>query len=164
MRSTYLDSSSENFIIGIQSDVAEIDQLLVRADAGGEGATILNSVYGLLQGLFPPTTDNNITLANGTTVVAPLGGYQYIPVESVEPDLDVSLEGFTSCPVSLLAILITLYSFFRFRRTSTHILTSFIIRVLSCRKLPSLNRSWKNYSLFWVTDRSILRTWYVSVN
>ena len=57
----------------------DITQLLVRADAGGEGSVILNSVQGLLQGLFPPTPDNNITLANGMTVVSPLGGYQYIP-------------------------------------------------------------------------------------
>jgi len=29
---------------------------------------------------------------------SPLGGYQYVSVESVEPDNDISLEGFTSCP------------------------------------------------------------------
>lgn len=62
--------------------MVNIDQLLVRADAAGEGSVILMSVQGLLQGLFPPTTDNNITLANGTTVVSPLGGYQYIPSSS----------------------------------------------------------------------------------
>jgi len=37
-------------------------------------------------------------LANGSTIIAPLGGYQYIPVESVEPNLDISLNSFTSCP------------------------------------------------------------------
>ncbi|KAH9903364.1 phosphoglycerate mutase-like protein [Cubamyces lactineus] len=98
LRATYLDPSSPTAIDGIDADVADINQLDVRADAGGEGAVILTSVQGLLQGLFPPTTDNNITLANGTTVVAPLGGYQAIPVESVEPNEDISLEGFTSCP------------------------------------------------------------------
>ncbi|KAH9929080.1 phosphoglycerate mutase-like protein [Epithele typhae] len=98
LRSTYLDPASPTFIEGIITDVANITQLEVRADAAGEGSVILNSVQGLLQGLFPPTKDNNITLANGTTVVAPLGGYQYIPVESVEPNLDISLNSFTSCP------------------------------------------------------------------
>lgn len=98
LRNTYLDPASESFIPGVQFDVVNLTQIQVLADAGGEGATILSSVYGLLQGLFPPTTDNNITLANGTTVISPLGGYQYIPVESVEPNLDISLEGFTSCP------------------------------------------------------------------
>ncbi|TBU25695.1 phosphoglycerate mutase-like protein [Dichomitus squalens] len=98
LRSEYLDSSSPTFIDGISSDVVNINQIDVRADAGGGGSVILNSVYGLLGGLFPPTPDNNITLANGTTVTSPFGGYQYIPVESVEPNLDISLNSFTSCP------------------------------------------------------------------
>ena len=79
LRSTYLDSSSPTFINGIDTDVVNITQLAVRADAAGEGSVILNSVQGLLQGLFSPTPDNKITLANGTTIVSPLGGYQYIP-------------------------------------------------------------------------------------
>ena len=79
LRSTYLDPDSPTFINGISADVANITQLIVRADAGGGGSVILNSVQGLLQGLFPPTPDNNITLANGTTIISPLGGYQYIP-------------------------------------------------------------------------------------
>ncbi|RPD61599.1 phosphoglycerate mutase-like protein [Lentinus tigrinus ALCF2SS1-6] len=99
LRSTYLDPASPTFINGVQTEIADINQLIVRADAAGEGSVILNSVQGLLQGLYPPTSDNNITLANGTTVIAPLGGYQYIPVESVEPNEDISLNSFTSCPV-----------------------------------------------------------------
>lgn len=98
LKKTYLNPHSASFIQGIEPELVNLDQIVVRADAGGEGSTILSSVYSLLQGLYPPTKDNNITLANGTTVVAPLGGYQYIPVESVEPNLDISLEGFTSCP------------------------------------------------------------------
>lgn len=58
---------------------------------------IWNSALSLLQGLLPATASYNTTLANGTTVEGPLGGYQYLPVESVEPDNDVSLEGWTSC-------------------------------------------------------------------
>jgi len=30
-------------------------------------------------------------------VVGPLNGYQYVPIESVEPENDISLEGWTSC-------------------------------------------------------------------
>lgn len=94
-------------------------QVKVRADAGGEGGVIFNSAVSLLQGLYPATSDYNTTLANGTIVTAPLSGYQTIPstfghhfwkavflmstvvrpVESVEPDQDVSLEGWTSCTV-----------------------------------------------------------------
>ena len=90
-------------------------QILVRADGGGEGGVIFNSALSLLQGLFPATDNYNTTLANGTNVVGPLGGYQTVPstvlfpcivtmltdnpVESVEPSNDVSLEGWTSCNV-----------------------------------------------------------------
>ena len=79
LRAQYLDPASPAYVQGLNTDVANITQLDVRADAGGGGSVILNAVQGLLQGLYPPTVDNNITLANGTTVVAPLGGYQYIP-------------------------------------------------------------------------------------
>jgi len=63
--------------------VANIDQLSVRADGGG-GNVILNSAYALVQGLYPSTKKSEITLANGTTVIPPLGGYQYIPGKSVK--------------------------------------------------------------------------------
>ncbi|KAK0228724.1 histidine phosphatase superfamily [Armillaria fumosa] len=97
LRSLYLNSSSPSFIPGINSTIANLDQIQVRADGGGEGGVIVNSAMSLLQGLFPATSSYNVTLANGTNVVGPLGGYQYIPIESVEPDNDVSLEGWTSC-------------------------------------------------------------------
>jgi hypothetical protein len=48
----------------------------VRADAGGEGSVILKSAMALLQGLFPANPGDEITLANGTEVFGPLGGYQ----------------------------------------------------------------------------------------
>ncbi|KAK0503448.1 histidine phosphatase superfamily [Armillaria luteobubalina] len=92
LRSLYLNSSSPSFIPGINSTVVNLDQIQVRADGGDEGGVIVNSAMSLLQGLFPATSSYNVTLANGTNVVAPLGGYQ-----SVEPDNDVSLEGWTSC-------------------------------------------------------------------
>ncbi|KAJ7173054.1 phosphoglycerate mutase-like protein [Mycena crocata] len=72
--------------------------LIVRADAAGEDSVILESVSALLQGLYPPATSFSTTLANGTTVVGAMGGYQYVPVESVQPNLDISLNSFTSCP------------------------------------------------------------------
>jgi len=58
--------------------VVDIDQLAVRADAGG-GNVILNSAYALLQGLYPSTPKSEMTLANGTMVLSPLGGFQYVP-------------------------------------------------------------------------------------
>ncbi|KAG9307974.1 phosphoglycerate mutase-like protein [Chiua virens] len=83
LRDTYLDPGSPSYIQGISTEIADVDQLFVQADAGG-GNVILDSAYALLQGLYPPTEKSTITLANGHTVEAPLGGYQYIPVESLE--------------------------------------------------------------------------------
>ncbi|KAJ7726942.1 phosphoglycerate mutase-like protein [Mycena metata] len=99
LRSTYLNPKNPStFITNISTDLANIDQLIIRADAAGEGNIILESAMALLSGLFPATHNFNTTLANGTTVVGALGGYQYVPIESVEPNLDISLNSFTSCP------------------------------------------------------------------
>lgn len=54
-------------------------EIHVRVKAGGEGSVVFDSAIALLQGLFPPTAKNKMVLANETTVVAPLGGYQYVP-------------------------------------------------------------------------------------
>ncbi|EJD08254.1 phosphoglycerate mutase-like protein [Fomitiporia mediterranea MF3/22] len=98
LRSEYLNPTSANVIAGLQADVVDDRQLLVRADNGGEGGAIVDSSVALLQGLFPPTPRSRTGLANGTTVVGPMGGYQYIPIESVEPIQSIQLEGWTSCP------------------------------------------------------------------
>ncbi|XP_006462624.1 hypothetical protein AGABI2DRAFT_137285 [Agaricus bisporus var. bisporus H97] len=97
LRQRYLDPSSPHCIHGIDGNIVNLDQIQARADAGGEGGVIFNSALSLLQGFFPPYSGANDTLANGTTIIAPLGGYQYIPIESVEPENDISLEGWTSC-------------------------------------------------------------------
>ncbi|KAG2098900.1 phosphoglycerate mutase-like protein [Suillus cothurnatus] len=90
LRNTYLNPDSPSFIQNISTDVANIDQLAVRADAGG-GNVILNSAYALVQGLYPSTKKSEMTLANGTTVVPPLGGYHGIfgiLAESISHELD----------------------------------------------------------------------------
>ncbi|KAJ7121078.1 phosphoglycerate mutase-like protein [Mycena epipterygia] len=99
LRSTYLDPRNPStFISGLNTDLVDIDQVIVRADAAGEGNIILESAMALLQGLYPPTHSFNDTLANGTNIIGAFGGYQYVPIESVEPNLDISLNSFTSCP------------------------------------------------------------------
>lgn len=100
LRRTYINASSPSYIQGINTNVADVDQLFVRADAGG-GNVILDSTYALLQGLYPPTVASNMTLANGQTVEAPLGGYQYIPVESLEFWQAPSLTSWMECEVSI---------------------------------------------------------------
>ncbi|KAI0088497.1 phosphoglycerate mutase-like protein [Irpex rosettiformis] len=97
IRSLYLDPAGPKYI-GATSPLFNQSQVAVRADAGGEGGVIFDSAIAVTQGLFPPNAANKIKLANGTTVTSPFDGYQYVPIESVEPNEDVSLEGFTSCP------------------------------------------------------------------
>ncbi|KAK0224145.1 histidine phosphatase superfamily [Armillaria fumosa] len=101
LRSTYLNPSSPSYITGLNPDLVNPRQVKVRAKAGGEGDPVFDSTIALLQGLFPPTPRNSIVLANESVVTAPLGGYQYVPVETVEPGNDRSLEPWTSCPAFL---------------------------------------------------------------
>ncbi|KAI0667032.1 phosphoglycerate mutase-like protein [Trametes maxima] len=98
LRNLYLNPGSSSHIRGIHSDLADLKEIHVRVKVGGEGAAVFDSATALLQGLYPPNPANRITLANETTVVAPLNGYQYIPVETVEPSNDRSLEPWTDCP------------------------------------------------------------------
>ncbi|KAI0915356.1 hypothetical protein AcV5_003850 [Taiwanofungus camphoratus] len=98
LRNTYLDTSNPSHVRGIATELVDLSQVHVRVKVGGEGSSVFDSATALLQGLFPPNPANRITLANETTVMAPLGGYQYIPVETVEPSNDRSLESWTDCP------------------------------------------------------------------
>ncbi|KAJ7150545.1 histidine phosphatase superfamily [Mycena crocata] len=98
LRAAYLTPGSPTYISDISGDIADTQAVKVLAKAGGEGAVVFDSAIALLQGLFPPTPRNKITLANQTVVTAPLGGYQYVPMETVEPGNDRSLESWTDCP------------------------------------------------------------------
>ncbi|KAJ7081378.1 histidine phosphatase superfamily [Mycena belliarum] len=97
LRSLYLNASSPSFIAGVNGTLVNQTQIHVRADAGGELGVIYDSSVALLQGLFPANSNYTTDLANGTVVTGALSGYQYVPIESVEPSNDVSLEGWTSC-------------------------------------------------------------------
>lgn len=101
-----MTESSPSYISGIQSDIVDTHEIHVHAKAGGEGPVIFDSAIALLQGLYPPNKENKITLANDVTVVAPLGGYQYVPIETVEPGNDRSLEPWTDCPVRSITFLV----------------------------------------------------------
>ncbi|KAH9175025.1 phosphoglycerate mutase-like protein [Lactarius sanguifluus] len=98
LRKEYFDQSSANYIHNVRTDLVDLDQVHARIKNGGEGRVVFDSTIALLQGLFPPTTKNTIELANETKVTAPLGGYQYVPAETVEPANDRSLESWTDCP------------------------------------------------------------------
>lgn len=78
-RSRYVSSSASSKIYGLNTDIVKNSQLAVSSPAD---TVLQNSATGFLQGLYPPTgaTVGAQTLANGSTVQAPLNGYQYIPV------------------------------------------------------------------------------------
>lgn len=63
----------------MSADVVDNKAIKVRVKAGGEGTVAFDSAIALLQGLYPPNPSNKIVLANETVVMAPLGGYQYVP-------------------------------------------------------------------------------------
>lgn len=76
LRALYLNASSPSYIQGISTGVFQQSQVTISADAGGEGGVIYDSAVALTQGLWPATSLFNSSLANGTIVSSPLGGYQ----------------------------------------------------------------------------------------
>jgi hypothetical protein len=78
-RDRYVSTNASSKIYGLASDIVKTSQLSVEAPVD---TVLQNSAAGFLQGLYPPVQQVN-TLANGTEVSAPLGGYQLIPVNAV---------------------------------------------------------------------------------
>ncbi|KAG2357508.1 histidine phosphatase superfamily [Suillus spraguei] len=82
LRSTYMSASS-SFIASMKTDIVNAHEVHVHTKAGGEGSVIFDSAITVL--------------ANETTVVAPLGGDQYVPIETIDPGNDKSLEPWIDC-------------------------------------------------------------------
>jgi len=93
LRNMYM--AGDTAIAGLNTTVANWNQLRVMADAGGEGTVIIDSANALLQGLYPPYTET-ITLANGSSV-SWANRAQLIEVETIEADQSTWLEGYTEC-------------------------------------------------------------------
>lgn len=91
LRNMYLVN---NNITGLNTSIADWNQVQVMADAGGEGTVIVDSAIALMQGLYPPT-NQSIVLANGTTVS--WNQAQLIQVDTITNDDAVWLEGWTDC-------------------------------------------------------------------
>ena len=81
-RNRYIDSNASSPIFGISSTLVKNSQLSVQAPVD---TVLQNSAAGFLQGLYPPVgaTLGTQKLANGSSVEAPLGGFQLIPVNAV---------------------------------------------------------------------------------
>ncbi|KAE8444987.1 hypothetical protein EG329_013993 [Mollisiaceae sp. DMI_Dod_QoI] len=82
-RSRYIDSNASSPIYGIAPSVVKNTQLNVQAPVD---SVLQNSAAGFLQGLYPPVgaTLGSQGLANGSTVEAPMNGFQLIPVNAVQ--------------------------------------------------------------------------------
>ncbi|KAI0258502.1 hypothetical protein BC834DRAFT_847318 [Gloeopeniophorella convolvens] len=74
----YLDPASVSHIRGTDLGLFSSSQVLFHADAGDEGSVIYDPAISLAQELWPNSTVYNTTLANGTDIVCPLGGYQRV--------------------------------------------------------------------------------------
>jgi len=81
-RNRYVDVDSSSPILGISPNTVKLSQLSVEAPVD---TVLQNSAAAFLQGLYPPVgaTLGTQKLANGTTVAAPLNGFQLIPVNAV---------------------------------------------------------------------------------
>ncbi|KAI0430934.1 putative histidine acid phosphatase [Xylaria sp. FL1042] len=80
-RDHYVASDASSPILGLSRDIAALSQMAVTAPTDN---VLQNSAQGFLQGLYPPAGDfSTQELRNDSKVTAPLGGYQYIPVNAV---------------------------------------------------------------------------------
>ncbi|KXT05580.1 hypothetical protein AC578_3703 [Pseudocercospora eumusae] len=97
-RSLYLNSSSPSHIAGISEDTADFNQLWASAP---DQPVLFQTALNFMQGLYPPLGSNKAqVLANGTTIEAPLDGYQYIHIQGEDeksPDT-IWLKGDDECP------------------------------------------------------------------
>lgn len=79
-------TNASSRISGVSADLAVLSELAVTAPLD---TVLQNSAQVFLQSLYPPAgTVAEQKLANGTTTEAPLGGYQYIPVNAVTKFVD----------------------------------------------------------------------------
>ena len=78
-RSRYVQRGAAFPIVNLNPDLVLQSQIQASAPADN---VIQNSAMGFLQGLYPPVglINSAQTLANGTTVSAPMNGYQLIPI------------------------------------------------------------------------------------
>ena len=81
-RNRYVAANASSKIHGLNSDVVRLSQVSVSAPLDN---VLQNSANGFMQAVYPPvgTADSTDKLRNGSSVSAPMNGYQLIPVELV---------------------------------------------------------------------------------
>lgn len=105
-RERYISAGATQ-IYGISTDIVNLSQLAVQAPVDN---VLQSCAIGLLQGLYPAvgSTLGTQTLANGTSIEAPLNGYQLVPVNELQTAVDNSgdatwLQGSTGCVNAIAA-------------------------------------------------------------
>ncbi|KAJ3517954.1 hypothetical protein NM208_g14630 [Fusarium decemcellulare] len=101
-RSRYLSSDSDHQILGISEDEYKPSQIFASAPDQG---ILMNTATAFLQGLYPPLADldpeiASQTLNNGSQSQAPLDGYQYVRLHTINdnsPDT-IWIKGDDACP------------------------------------------------------------------
>ncbi|KAJ5088975.1 ATPase AAA-type core [Penicillium argentinense] len=95
----YISNDSVKHIEGISDPVFRSKQLSASAP---DDAVLQNSATGFLQGVYPPTSQATEKLANDSTIVAPLNGYQIITLSTTDTNQDSEsstwLQGSSDCP------------------------------------------------------------------
>ncbi|GAP90501.1 putative acid phosphatase [Rosellinia necatrix] len=107
-RNRYVASDADSPVFGLSRDVAALTQLTVTAPLDN---VLQNSAQAFLQGLYPPAGDfSTQELRNDETVTAPLGGYQYVPVNmissltsSTNPEDNPWLQGGSGCDKAVVS-------------------------------------------------------------
>ncbi|KAI5466211.1 histidine phosphatase superfamily [Mariannaea sp. PMI_226] len=79
-RDRYVDSKADLKVKGLSSDQAVLSQLSVTSPIDN---VLQSSALVFIQALYPPSGHVEV-LANGSHVEAPLNGYQYVPVNTVQ--------------------------------------------------------------------------------
>jgi prostatic aicd phosphatase len=101
-RERYVDEGASNKILNISSDKAVTSQIWASAPDQG---ILYQTATDFLQGLYPPLNELNTqlsteTLTNGTEVMSPLNGYQFILIhgeDTTTPDT-IWIKGDDQCP------------------------------------------------------------------
>lgn len=101
-RNRYVAADATSPIVGLSRDTAALTQLTVTAPVDN---VLQNSAQAFLQGLYPPAGDlSTEELRNDSRITAPLGGYQYVPVNTVSgvssttnPEDNPWLQGGSGC-------------------------------------------------------------------
>jgi len=101
-RERYVEQGASNKILNISSDKAVTSQIWASAPDQG---ILYQTATNFLQGLYPPLTGlstqlSTETLTNGTEVISPLNGYQFILIhgeDTTTPDT-IWIKGDDQCP------------------------------------------------------------------